>query len=651
MKWSDLLLPKPKFATHNLSKTVRGSFSPGILYPVYHKLMLPGDKFKIDIRNMFRTDPTVFPLMGSFKVRLVTVVSNLKNYCIALEGYRKSFDWRSVWLPYLQWKFPYGHMYKSRSAATDAQSIAQYGYYPGSPQTIAVRETSLADYLGYERGWLPTRQQYNTQYQEYGDGVVGNLYKSALPFLLYYDFYRNYMLNPQDDFVPLFAPVGYVEKQSDNTYLNRAKTSVLPYEAFLFDRLIEEIHKQYDGNGQPKSVNEILYDLSIDYADSNVTRLLRWSGFAPESSPIGWYGYDNANTFSVPHGGLLGTMYDSDVNTQWLSVDNYQRFNEVVVKSNVAGDVASTSFQDIVKASSLWQFLMGEVYGDGTYSGHIYGQYGVSVKSEMNIPQIVHVMDSRIDFENITSQSDTTVTNAKDEIVSGSKLGQQAAVGRSFGQGGRFTVSNNDNNLCMLMTFLWITPEIDYSTGFNPLDNIVKLSDVYVPAFDNYSLEARFQESVNSSPIYGDSLAYGTIEADPFSDSAELYHNTNVPHGADALPADYALGYQPAYTPYKTDVNEVRGLFRESMRDYTLLRSFPKVGNSAFTNGYITGYVYTPFPAPTVSVGSQGIIEEWKSQTYNNPFSLNRQDNFFGQIRFNITAIRPISKSAIPNVK
>lgn len=625
MKWSDLLLPKPKFATHNLSKTFRGTLSEGLLYPIYNRIMLPGDRFKIDLRSFIRTDPTVFPVMGSYKVRIVTVVSNLKNYAIALEGYRKSFDWRSVTLPHFSYVFPGGIV------NAEAPEGEGYQYYPGIAKRIAVRETSLADYLGYERGWFPTVQQYYRVAESAFDGDLFILRKTALPFLVYWDYYRNYMLNPQDSYFPCVA--AYSESYNDDP---KAVLTAIPSE--YLDTLIEKVHTYYDGSVRTFEYGE---DPTNSGSVNGIAEAMDGSENFLAMSNVGVMQEDTyayPNTFSVSHGGLFGTMYDPDINTQWLSVANYERLNDVVVNGTVAGQVSTTSFQDIVKASSLWQFMMGEVYSDGTYAGHIYGQYGVDVKADMNIPQIIHVMDSRIDFENITSQSDTSSQQA-DGSYTGSLLGQQAGVGRGYGQSGRFEVKNTDNNLALLMTFMWITPEVDYSTGMNPDTNIVKLSDIYVPAFDNYSMQPRLQESVNSAPV---TVANGTDNIiDPFDSTAVPYVGSFA--GIDVLPADLALGYQPAFAEYKTDINTVHGLFRSTMRDYTFLRMFPHVGVSRQTEGYISAYVYGAF--------SNGVLDVADALTYNQPFALNRVDHFFTQVRFNITAIRPLSKSQIPNVK
>lgn len=616
-------MPSPRFATHNLSKTVRLTANPGLLYPIYHRFMLPGDKFKINLRHLIRTEPTIAPVMGRFKVRIVTAVSNLKNYAVGLEGYRRSFDWRTVTLPYWRFKFP-----NAIAHIPFADRGNNNGYYPSYGTIHGVKQTSLADYLGFERGWFPTIQQYsvpqgNDSYVGSTFGVLDSSYNykdvSFIPFLMYYDYYRNYMINPQEAICPMVAPFRYNVRDFGADYDAYDTTPVIKAVGVQnLDDLIEQVHIAYDG-GFSDSVNSIVSD-NFDY--------LRWRA---DMNTL-------ANTFSCYHGGLMGTMYDPDINTQWMSVDNYNKLNQVTVKGNVAGSVATTAFQDIVKASSLWQFMVGEAYSGGTYADHIYGQYGVSVKSELNIPQIIHVYDGMIDFEDITSQADT-LQNAGTASETGSPVGSQSGVGRGYGQSPRFTVVNKDNNLSIMMMFMWITPMVDYSTGLNPDWNIIKMSDFYVPAFDNYSMQPRLQEQVLSSPI---GVGYGGYTTDDIMDDRAVPYNGSS-GGFGVMPADAVLGYQPAFSEYKTDVNSVHGLFRDEDDHWVILRQYAPFGLSAISQANISSYVYTPYIGKNVDMDD--------ARTYNLPFTVPEVDNFKCQIRLDITAIRPISKSMIPNVK
>lgn len=57
-------------STHNLSKVLRTTVSPGTLVPFMNLVALPGDTFDIDLSCDIMTHPTIGPLFGSFKVQL-----------------------------------------------------------------------------------------------------------------------------------------------------------------------------------------------------------------------------------------------------------------------------------------------------------------------------------------------------------------------------------------------------------------------------------------------------------------------------------------------------------------------------------------------------------------------------------------------------
>ena len=577
--------------------------SPGILYPIYHRLMIPGDTFKFGIRHLIRTNPTKAPSFSSFKVNVVTVVSNVKNYAIALEGYRRNFDWRGVVLPHFTWSFP----------PVSANGRPTTDNYPADVlPRLGVKETSLFDYLGYPRGWIPTSQQYRTE-------INGKYFlsKSALPFLVYYDFYRNYMVNPQSPYYPVFRPNNAQTGNEGQSYVTSSLVSDL-------DLFFEEVHKYYDGTNSDSILSPSVL------TDSNFYSLFGSFSYNPVD-----FSSDNSrykNTNSVFHGGLVSTLYDPDMNTQWMSQANFDMMNEARINTQTTTGTSPqtyTSFSDIVKASSIWQFLMGEVYGDGTYANHIYSQYGVTVRSDMNIPQIVHVMNSVIGFEDITSQSDTQ-QNANTESETGSPVGQQYGVGRGYGQSNHFTVRNSDKNLAMVMVFAWITPRVRYATGIHPDSNITRLSDVYVPAFDNYALQPLLQEQYYALPV---------ADGDYMGNDA----GTATLSSSGAL-ASAVRGYQPAFTEYKTDVDTVHGLLRSSLSYWTIVRNFPILSGSTDNSGFVdAGYVYDP------AIGQYTPEED--AMTYNVPFSVENEDNFQAQFKFDITAIRPISKSVLPNVR
>lgn len=605
-KWVDFLVKPTNYSNYDLSCTKRFSASDGLLYPVNWFVMNPGETFSMNMRSLIRTNPTKAPLMGRYKVRFVTAIANFKNYAVGLEGYRRSFDWRNFKLPTLPW-------YKMKFDEAPAQGFLRYNL---------VKETSLMDYLGFERGFAPSEQQYGDRV----DSVLGGrdtIHFNALPLLMYYDYYRNYMINPQQRYYPIVHSYSEEVIDPDHGTIQSPTSYIAMQKIEDLDAFYMNVHKFYDGSAIAAS--------SIHTADPN-----RWSQIFFEQLRLS--GDITTGTrfsnFTCYHGGLCSTLFDPDINTNWLSVDNYNRLSEARVNAQTADSKTFIDFGDIVKASSLWDFVTREIYGGGTYADHIYGQFGVSVKGDMNIPQIVHVYDSMIDFEDVTSQSDTANSNSNPDY-SGAKVGQQSGVGRGYGQSSRFKIRNIDKNYAIVMTFMWITPMTDYSTGLDSFYGCTDFSDLYSPSFDNYAMQPRLQEQLIARVEGADGTTIVANPADAFSPVAYL---GTTGFGYDAKDT---LGYQPSWSEYKTNLNRVHGLFANQLSYWSIIRKI--TGRSRVSGeGYYT-YVWETTPGSILPMRDAHGIEV--------PFSVEDEDNFFCQVRFDVTATRPMSKSMMPHVK
>lgn len=621
MKLSDLLVPSTKYSKFRCDTYKKFSANPGILYPVWMQMLNPGESASVDLRSVIRTWPVESPLMGSMKVRFVTAAFNLKNYAIALEGYKRSFDWRSTYLPTLSFVY-----YKN--GAYNIQQVNDV--YVNKAKLMCVEDTSLADYLGYESGWIANSVTFGDR-GAFAGAETFKVTKSALPFLCYYDFFRNYLVNPQEQYYYMFGTVYKTESimnQAGDAYVNALlpKSYVFRKSLSDLDLLFENVHKAYNGT----------FSASINDSNSGFNQYVPWLWLnAP--TVFTWSDGEIGNTFSSYHGGLVSTMFDSDINTQWMSSDNYDKLNDVKISASQSssGDMY-TSFSDIVKASSLWDFVTKSVNSDGTYGDFIGNQFGVTVKGDLNIPQIVHVYDTLLSFDDITSQSDTS--NLTDV---GAVVGQQFGVGRSYGQSNRFKVVNKDGNYIILMTFMWITPQVCYDKGLHWMNNITSFDSLYQPSFDNYAMQPRLQEQVWSSPPYSTPDGIGGYPTTYWS--AMIYNENN------ALPNDGVIGYQPAFSEYKTDVDVVHGLFRHALDYYTIIRRiYPLNTLSTLTNNDIlSSYVYS---TPSLA-DSSNFIPAQKAKNYSLPFAIEEEDCCQVQLRVDATITRAMSKNVNPNIK
>lgn len=148
-------------STHDLSSAWRSPMGVGTLVPFMKLVGLPGDTFDIDMDTRIMTHPTIGPLFGSFKFQadVFTCPIRLYNAMLHNNAVNIGLDMNKVKLPKAgMWLTGY----KSGKA-----SLLEYMGIRKQP-----RDASLENKIGY----------YN-----------------IVPFLAYYDIFKNYYANKQEE--------------------------------------------------------------------------------------------------------------------------------------------------------------------------------------------------------------------------------------------------------------------------------------------------------------------------------------------------------------------------------------------------------------------------------------------------------------------
>ena len=148
-------------STHNLSSAWRSPMGVGTLVPFMKILGLPGDTFEINLDTQIMTHPTIGPLFGNFKFQADVFTCPIRLYNAMLHN-----NTLNIGLDMSKVKLPKAGMwlkdYKSGKA-----SLMEYLGIRKQP-----RNSSLTDKIGY----------YN-----------------IVPFLAYYDIFKNYYANKQEE--------------------------------------------------------------------------------------------------------------------------------------------------------------------------------------------------------------------------------------------------------------------------------------------------------------------------------------------------------------------------------------------------------------------------------------------------------------------
>lgn len=161
-------------SNHNLSKSFKSSMAPGVLYPCYVNVGLKGDTWDIDLDAFVRTIPTRGPLFGSFKLQVDFFQIPFRLYHGVLHNNTTEIglNMDRVILPKLK-----------------LQTTVQPNEYSTKFEK-QISTSALVKYCGISGigSWV-------------GDENATRIERkfNALPILAYYDIFKNYYANQQED--------------------------------------------------------------------------------------------------------------------------------------------------------------------------------------------------------------------------------------------------------------------------------------------------------------------------------------------------------------------------------------------------------------------------------------------------------------------
>ena len=160
-------------SNHNLSCSRISSMAPGVLYPMYTNIGLTGDTWDIDLNAFVRTLPTEGPLFGAFKLQVDVFTADMRLYQAILHNNTTEigFDMDQVLMPKIE--------------------LSAYVKYNSNKNRFEEQHsrTSLVNYIGLSG--VGSLQGTTT-------GKVTRKF-NALPILAYYDIFKNYYANKQEE--------------------------------------------------------------------------------------------------------------------------------------------------------------------------------------------------------------------------------------------------------------------------------------------------------------------------------------------------------------------------------------------------------------------------------------------------------------------
>ena len=163
-------------STHDLSYIWRSSMAAGTLVPFCKILMTPGDTMEIDLTHQIMTHPTIGPLFGSYKVQADVFQCPIRLYNAMLHN-----NALNIGLKMSDVKLP-----KIEVQVNDVDT----NHATGISGKTQISESCILAYLG-QRG-----------YAGYVDKPISDpvtIKRNAVPLLAYYDIFKNYYANKQEE--------------------------------------------------------------------------------------------------------------------------------------------------------------------------------------------------------------------------------------------------------------------------------------------------------------------------------------------------------------------------------------------------------------------------------------------------------------------
>lgn len=622
-------------STHDLSTIYRNTQSPGTLVPNLCLLAQKGDTLDIDIESHVLTHPTVGPLFGSFKHEnhLFSVPIRLYNSWLHNNRTKVGLDMSAIKLPQL------------------SVSISQNDNPSKDNMWTQINPSCVLAYLGL-RGYGMTNSSTNQ-----------NIRRNAVPLLGYYDIFKNYYANTQEEnfyVIGSTKQIETVEAENEDGTISWTTNSTTNIKKPLYPgwKLLISPSNTYDDSeitltmfssasestitGNPSEfgswnknegsllINSLSRDLlmlisvqatskdelvtyPLDDLDEmrdliletrgSTTLLVNTNAKAPALfRSFGERTGDKLNTTS-PQFGLALKTYNSDLLQNWVNTEWIEGVNGINEISAVDVRDGSLTMDALNLAQKVYNMLNRIAVSGGTYRDWLETVFtGGNYMERCETPVFEGGMSQEIVFQEVISNS------ASGEEPLGTLAGRGISTERQ--KGGHIKIKVTEP--CYIIGIGSITPRIDYSQGNDFFVTHQTMDDIHKPALDGIG----YQDSVNWKRAWW-----------------EYIENTN-----SNIKIQQAAGKTVAWIDYMTNINRTFGNFASGMSEAFMVMN----RNYELSNTRV-------FTGKTNIADLTTYIDPVKFNYIFADVSLDSM-NFWVQTKFNIKCRRLISAKQIPNL-
>lgn len=274
---------------------------------------------------------------------------------------------------------------------------------------------------------------------------------NAVPFLMYYDIYRNYYVNPQDPNVPLRVQ-SYVpgilnpDFDPDDTSTTRWEVEPTP--------IVDKYITRENLDDFVMKVRSSLLRVDRSFAD---TFDIPFLPFSRQTLP------SEREHQMYKHYGLLRRTLNNDFFNSFVSNENVElmkRSNVVAVENN------QITVEQISLANRNWRIKTRSLLWGTDWKDYNKVHYGVNLLIPYGKPQFLGALSSDVTFNDVISQAQTG--NQLEPVTSNGNLGSRAGLAYGALHGNHF-VEFNTKDEGYVMVLASLVPEVDYYQGIDPM--------------------------------------------------------------------------------------------------------------------------------------------------------------------------------------
>lgn len=407
----------------------RFSLDYGYLVPAGIWDIPSNSHFELDMQAVLSSNPTLAPVLGTMKFRAEAYYIEKAAYVDLLRNNEQVPLDRNVPFP-----------------TFNVNELRNYSTSFFSPQS------GIFEFLQmFPAGWSNNMFGGDDQ----NDSVPP---LNAIPLIMYYDIYRNYYCNPQDDNIPIRVKSYSQDSNITDYFVTRSDIAEFVRNARLNPSHIARYFDRFMGQNMPILVSPI--------------------------SPNQWPRAIDHEVYR--HYGLMRRTLNNDFFTSFMSNENVELMSTYT--SNIAVDGGQFNIMQIVQANRDWRFATRSLLWGTDWKDYNKIHYGVDLRIPYGKPQFLGALVNNVTFQDVISQTQAGAQNAP--ATNNTNLGSRAglAYGALKNHKGKF-VEFNSRDECYVMVLISIVPDVDYYQGIDPMYFKTNLSHSWAVEYNSLGMQ------------------------------------------------------------------------------------------------------------------------------------------------------------------